>query len=54
MHQTGGLFGTTRNVNYGSSTTNNDNFNIMGPVYVTPKDVDEFSQSMKYKFRASH
>ena len=51
MHATGGLFGTNYATNYNAGDSYAENYNIMGPVYVEANKPEDFTNSMKYKFR---
>ena len=46
--QTGGIFS-----NQTISNSYAENYNVLGPVYVTAPNVEEFSQSLKYRYRMS-
>ena len=50
--QGGGLFGGGKNT-FSNNENYEENYSILGPVYVNANNVEEISQDLKYKYRAS-
>ncbi|MBE3094413.1 MAG: phage tail tape measure protein [Actinobacteria bacterium] len=52
--QTGGMVGGGRSVSYGGDTNQNENFSIMGPIYVQGvADENDFVEKLRFKMRSS-